>query len=66
MKKTDIFSLGVVLFSMYMGFPPFAGKAVPSDPFYKFFCNGKLNKYWEFLEKKTKIEIDDDFKDLIS
>lgn len=39
--ETDVFALGVILFILYSGFPPFYKKAIKTDPYYKFFANNK-------------------------
>jgi serine/threonine protein kinase len=40
-KKVDIFAAGVVLFSIFCGFPPYLKKACNLDPYYKFFVEGR-------------------------
>jgi len=36
-EKTDVFALGIILFSMLYAIPPLCKKAVSSDPLYKLF-----------------------------
>lgn len=63
-KKADVFALGVVLFSMVNGMPPFF-KAVPSDPYYKYFFSGNQETYWANLSKKYANTLSSEFKDLM-
>jgi len=66
-KETDIFSMGVVLFTLVVGYFPFSHASL-EDNFYSFLTNGKRDKnginaaYWETL-KATHLS--DDFKDLM-
>lgn len=45
--SADLFALGAVLFIMYAGFPAF-GKAVESDPWYRFIWKGELKTFWTY------------------
>jgi len=60
----DMFSVGVVLFIMYFGSPPFM-KSLPTDPHYKLFC-GNNEKYWSIFQRKSNKNIPEDFKILIN
>lgn len=41
----DIFSLGVILFAMYAGHPPFE-TASPKDSYYQFINNNRIDLFW--------------------
>jgi serine/threonine protein kinase len=67
--KADIFSLGVLLFMLVIGYPPFDEKALGSfisfGNFYK--CLHRNPKaYWVFFEKQTNTTIADDLKSLLT
>jgi len=64
--KADVFALGVALFLLVNGFPPYYNKASGNDPYYKFFVEGKQVIYWQILLKKFKKSYSDEFKDLIN
>jgi serine/threonine protein kinase len=64
--KADIFALGVILFLLVNGFPPFYKFATNSDPYYKFFAEKKENVYWSCLKRKFQLNFDNDFIDLIN
>ena len=60
-KKADIFSLGVVLFTIVKGIYPFLN-ATKGDHMFNMLMEKKYDKYWE----KVKGEHDsDDFKSLV-
>jgi serine/threonine protein kinase len=64
-EKSDIFNLGVVLFSMVTGFRPFKEINSVNDFLYKCIQNNDALKYWQFIKKSSKIELSKEFKDLI-
>ena len=41
----DMFSLGVIIFILYAGYPPFT-LATVDDPYYKAICNQEYNYFW--------------------
>ena len=43
--SVDIFSLGVILFTMVIGHPPF-NKASINDPFYRYIYGNKYEDFW--------------------
>jgi len=43
--KCDVFSVGVILFIMLTGYPPFENASV-SDPWFKPLLEGKVDKFW--------------------
>lgn len=51
--KADIFSLGVLLFIMIMGKPPFARAAPSSDPYYHLLCAQPIN-YWSLMKERDR------------
>lgn len=66
-KQTDIFSMGVVLFTLVVGYFPFA-KAEMGDQFYQFLTeaprdsNGINEQYWKTLKAS---HLSTEFKDLM-
>ena len=46
----DIFSLGVILFSMYSGHPPFE-RAIDTDRHFKYIMQGRIDTFWKKHEK---------------
>jgi serine/threonine protein kinase len=66
--KFDIFSAGVILFTLYTGFPPF-NSAAEDDQFYKEIINGNIDKFWEDTVRERRKKSDfysKDFQDLIN
>lgn len=52
--QSDLFALGVILFIMVYGSPPFSKADRVSDPYYKAFCQNN-EKYWKTLgERRNK------------
>ena len=41
----DIFALGVILFAMYAGHPPFE-LASPTDSYYQYFVKNRVDLFW--------------------
>jgi len=64
--KTDLFSLGVVLFCMVSGFPPYFEHASEKDPYYRFFAERRTHVYWQCLERKFHKIYSSEFMSLIS
>jgi len=62
-QKADIFSLGVIIFCMYLGTPPFK-VALKRDPRYKQFVENKL-VFWNIISHASKCPINENFADLI-
>ena len=60
-KKADIFSLGVILFSIVVGRKPF-DNATSSDYFYNLIKTNEVDAYFEFIQAK---HLSPEFKDLI-
>ncbi|EGR28785.1 protein kinase domain protein [Ichthyophthirius multifiliis] len=50
--KVDIFALGVILFCMVSGFPPYYQKAAINDPYYKYFAENEKDLYWNVIQAK--------------
>ena len=67
--KADIFSLGVILFEMVIGIPPFLN-ASAQDSYYRYFYFEKRRaKFWQIHSKANLLDfeglISDEFKSLI-
>lgn len=66
--KADVFSLGVLLFTMVACMHPFKEMASKDDERYKYLLESKLDEFWEpALEKlclKEKL-LSDEFRDLV-
>ena len=64
-EKSDIFSMGVVLFILVTGSPPFI-KGKLTDPYYKLLSRKKTKIFWKaHSRRKPKDYFTEDFKDLI-
>jgi serine/threonine protein kinase len=65
-KKVDIFAMGVLLFTMYTGHPPF-NSATRTDPFYFKYFVLNPDKFWALHSKhNSKKTFSENFKSLIS
>lgn len=65
--QSDVFSLGVVLFCMVAGFPPYKKQATSADPYYRYFTQHRQAAYWNCLARKhAPRTFSPDFIDLIS
>lgn len=62
-KKSDIFSIGVLLFKMVVGHPPFT-KAELCDGFYKMIRRRDFRRFWRVHLLKVK-GVTEDFKRII-
>ena len=62
---TDTFALGVIIFIMYTGVPPF-GKAHMSDKYYNLICLKKHDLFWRAHEQHHGAPFSQEFKDLMS
>lgn len=51
-EQTDVFSLGVILFSMYLGKPPFRQANQRKDELFKMLCEYKYTKFWSIWEEQ--------------
>jgi len=45
-ESVDIFAMGVTLFCMSAGFPPYYKKAWKLDPYYKYYVENRIARYW--------------------
>lgn len=62
----DLFALGIILFIMYSGHPPF-NNAVPSDPHYKLLATNRADLFWKtHSNRKPAGFFSEEFKDLIT
>ena len=69
LKKSDIFSLGVMLFEMVVGVPPFIN-ADPRDSCYRFlYFKKRVERFWNIHPKTKELDkkegLSDSFKSLI-
>ena len=49
-EETDLFSLGVILFSIYMGKPPFRQADSRKDDLFKMLSEFKYTQFWELWD----------------
>lgn len=61
-SEVDVFSLGVVIFSMIQGLFPFV-EAKSTDQHYAMLARGHYERYWGTVDKKNTLS--EEFKDLI-
>lgn len=64
-KKSDVFNIGVILFSIVIGYKPFRDININSDIFYRLIYNEDFDSFWKIIENSTKIEVTAELKDLI-
>jgi len=63
-RKCDVFSMGVILFLMVTGFPPWY-KVEDKDWYCKRWKNGNYKDLWNQYEKKIRAALNKDLKDLL-
>ena len=62
----DLFALGIILFILYSGHPPFA-TADPRDPHYKLIASNRADLFWKtHSNRKPAGFFSEEFKDLIT
>lgn len=64
--QTDVFALGVILFSLLMGRPPFKIADI-NDPLYRLLFSHQFNEFWapwDQFASQNNYQISQDFKDL--
>lgn len=61
-RKADVFSMGIVIFAIVVGYQPFA-KASHKDKYFQMFLQGDLNLFWK---KTERLGLSPEFKDLMS
>ena len=62
LKKCDVFALGVTIFTLLYGFPPFS-EATLQCPYWRFINDKKWNVFWKLVNKAIKV-IDPQFQEL--
>ncbi|CAD8127617.1 unnamed protein product [Paramecium sonneborni] len=64
LKKSDVFALGVLIFILYYGCPPFTIAKSTECKFWQTIEQKKWQTFWNYFDKKI-IRSDDHFKNLI-
>ena len=65
-QVVDLFALGVILFIMYAGHPPF-NMANMEDPHYKLIATNRSGQFWSaHSQRKEEGFFNEDFKDLVT
>ncbi|CAD8097844.1 unnamed protein product [Paramecium primaurelia] len=64
LKKSDVFSLGVLIFTLCYGYPPFTIAKSTECKFWQTIEQKKWQAFWNYFDKKI-IRSDQHFKDLI-
>ncbi|CAD8085702.1 unnamed protein product [Paramecium sonneborni] len=65
LKKTDVFALGVVIFTLAYGYPPFTIAIQSKCRFWNTISQYKWQQFWNYFDKLIKTPPHPDFKDLI-
>ena len=66
-NAVDLFALGIILFILYTGHPPFNSANPNTDAHYKLLCEGKADLFWkQHSRNKTEGFFSEEFKDLIT
>ena len=64
--EVDLFALGIILFILYSGHPPFRCAKI-NDPHYKLIADNRADLFWEYHSaNKPPGFYSDSFKDLIT
>ena len=69
-EQTDLFSLGVIFFSMYMGKPPFRQACAQKDELYRMLKDNKHAQFWKIWDEQyaspANIKLTTQFKQVFS
>lgn len=66
-NAVDLFALGIILFILYTGHPPFNSANPSTDAHYKLLCEGKADLFWkQHSRNKAEGFFSEEFKDLIT
>ena len=68
-EVVDLFALGVILFTLFAGHPPFQANANDEDPYYKLITSNRADLFWRGHSNpnmKPEGFFPEDFKDLIT
>ena len=65
LKKSDIFSLGVALFTMVIGMPPFISANKYDTLYWWLFFKQKQDKFWKNQSSEKIESLSTEFKNLI-
>ena len=51
-EQTDVFSLGVILFNMFIGKPPFRTADFKTDELYKMIVEHRFSEFWRIWDEQ--------------
>lgn len=54
LRKTDVFALAILVFSILYGHPPFESTKQGGCPFWNAVCQGKWQTFWNAVDRKVK------------
>ncbi|CAD8203440.1 unnamed protein product [Paramecium octaurelia] len=55
LKKSDVFALAVLIFTLYFGFPPFS-KATVECPYWRFITQNNWETFWKIVNRNSKLK----------
>ena len=66
-REVDLYALGILLFILIDGLPPFSSADIEHDQVYKILATGRSETFWKFVSQgKSPGYFSDDFKDLVT